>query len=390
MSGIHDLDFTDEQEQLRRLVRDFATTGISRAYIQEVERDRRFPIELWDAMTEIGLHGLAIAPEYGGVGGSIVDEVIVTEELSKVLGGLTILWSLNTQAALILQAHGTAGQKAELLPEMAAGRCRVGLSITEPGGGTDVLGALETKAAPVEGGFIVNGSKMFSTMVADAHYMILLTRLKNSSGPRKTNGVTVFLLPTSSPGISFERIDTMGHESIGTYSVHYDDVFLPESSVLGEVGNGWPTLTGTLNQERIIAAAMCVGAIAGVIDQTVKYVKERQVFGRPLGQLQAVQHHIANMEISRQASRLLTYHCARLADCGVPPMLESAVAKCYASEAISMVADLGIQVLGGAGYTRDYDAERFWRDTRILRIGPIANEMIRNYVAESLGLPRSF
>jgi acyl-CoA dehydrogenase len=381
-------EFTPEQDELRNHVRDFVNRKVDPAYLRQVEAEKRFPNELWDAMSEAGLHGVAIPEQHGGLGGGVMEQVIVVEELARVMAGLTTVWSINTHAAITLSLHGTEKQKAEILPRMAEGAYRIGLSITEPGGGTDVLGALQTKATKVDGGYVVNGSKMFTTMAEDVDQLILLARTHESQ--RKTGGLTVFLCPTDAEGVSFTRLATLGHEPIGTFAAYYDDVFIPDDLVIGEAGDGWPYLTSTLNHERVIIAALCTGSIQGVIDRTVDYAKQRTAFGKPIGQFQAVQHHIANMEISRQASRLLAYHAARLTADGQDCALEASIAKAYASEAISTAADLGIQILGGAGYVKDHDVERFWRDTRIMRIGPISNEMVRNYVAESLGLPRSF
>lgn len=376
-------------EDLREYVRKFAEQRIDPDYLRICERDKVFPQEVWEALSEAELHGVAIDEAYGGHGGGVLEQTVIVEELARVMGGMTTMWSINTHSAITLGLHGTEEQKQRLLPRMARGEHRIGLSFTEPDGGTDLLGALKTRARKVEGGYTLSGSKTFTTMVEDVDQLLVLAR--TTPGGSRTEGLTVFLVPADAPGLTATRLDTLGQAAIGTFLVHYDDVFVPDGDVIGVPDEGWRYLTSSaINHERIIIAALCVGSMAGVIDRTVAYASQRRAFGSPIGKFQAVQHHIANMEIERQAARLLTYRAVELAVAGEDFMLEASIAKAFASEACSRAADLGIQVLGGAGYCSDYHIERIWRDTRIMRIGPISNEMVRNYVAESLGLPRSF
>jgi len=382
------LTFTEDQTELYEFARAFADERIDLAAIRRAEETKTFPSELWDALSDAGLHGLSVPKEYGGAGGGIVEQSIVEEQLGRQLGGLATLWSINTHSASTLARHGTEEQRKTILPAMAEGRHRIALSFTEPGGGTDVLGALRTRARKVNGGYVLNGSKAFTTMAADCHQLLVLAR--TSDGERKHHGLTMFLIDADRKGIEHQRIPTMGHESFGTFNVFYEDVKVSPSEVIGVADRGWDCLKGTINHERVIIAACCTGTIRGVTDRAVAYAKDREAFGRPIGQFQAIQHYIADMEISYQAARLMTYHAADLAAADKEYALESAVAKAYASEACSKAADMAIQILGGAGYTKDHDVERMWRDTRIMRIGPISNEMVRNYVAEHLGLPRSF
>jgi alkylation response protein AidB-like acyl-CoA dehydrogenase len=383
----NDLLETPEDADLRAFVRSFANDKIDHAYLRDCDTAKRFPVELWDEMSAAGLHGIAIDEEYGGSGGGVMQQAIVVEELARVMGGMTTSWSINTHAALTISEHGTPEQKADRLTKMVAGGHRVGLAISEPAGGTDVLGVLSTTAKPVDGGFLVNGSKMWTTMADDCHELMLLA--KSGDGPKKTDGLTYLFCDPRADGITRNRLDTLGQRALGTFQVFFDDVFVPDHNVIGEVDKGWVPLTTCITQERIIIAALCTGVIQGVIEQVVEYAKDRVVFGNPIGQYQAVQHHIANMEISRQAARGLYLNAARLCDAGIDYVREASIAKCFASEACSTAADLGIQILGGAGYLTEMNIERYWRDTRIMRIGPLANEVIRNQVAESLGLPRS-
>jgi alkylation response protein AidB-like acyl-CoA dehydrogenase len=382
------MEFTEEQDELRRFVQEVARERIDRVALRDADERKVFPQQYWDALTESGLHALAVPKEYGGEGAGFLDQVIVEEELARVVGGLATVWSINTHTALVIARHGSQRQRDEILPRIAAGQHRIALSYSEPGGGTDLLGALETRARRVDGGWVINGSKVFTTMADDSQQFAVLAR--TSTGERKNQGLTVFLLEHATPGIAWTRMSTLGQAPIGTFNVYYSDVRASDEDVLGRPDEGWACLAESINHERVIIAACCTGTIKGVIDRVVPYAKQRQAFGKPIGQFQAIQHYIAEMEVSYQAARLLTYRAAAMAERGERFDLESAAAKLFASEACSRAADLGIQILGGYGYVKDYEIERFWRDTRIMRIGPVSNEMVKNIVAERLGLPRSY
>lgn len=381
-------DFTEDHAELRRFVRETVETQIDMAALREADERKAFPQQLWDVLTESGLNALVVPREYGGAGAGFMEQVIVEEELARGLGGLANVWSITTHTALVISRHGSAQQREEILPKIAAGKHRIALSYTEPGGGTDVLGALETTARREDGGWLINGAKVFTTMAEDSHQFIVLAR--TSAGARKNQGLTVFLLDRDTPGITWTRMSTLGQATIGTFNVYYGDVRASDAEVVGQPEEGWACLAESINHERVMVAAMCTGTIKGVIDRVVPYAKEREAFGRKIGEFQAIQHFIADMEVSYQASRLLTYRAAAMAERGGRFDVEAAAAKLFASEACSKAADNGIQILGGYGYVKDYDIERFWRDTRIMRIGPVTNEMIRNILAERLGLPRSF
>lgn len=382
------LEFTPEQEELRAFVREVVDERIDKVALRAADDTKTFPRQYWDTLTEAGLHGLAVPREYGGMGGSFMDQVIVEEELGRAVGGQATVWSINTHTATVIDRHGSQAQKDTILPKLAAGEHRIALSFTEPGGGTDVLGALKTRAERRNGGWVINGSKVFTTMADDSQQFAVLTR--TSTGAKKNQGLTIFLLDADRPGLEWQRMATLGQAPLGTFNVYYTDVEAADDEVLGRPDEGWACLAESINHERIIIAACCTGTIKGVIERVVPYAQERNAFGKPIGQFQAIQHFVADMEVSYQAARLLTYRAAGLAMAGKRFDVESAAAKLFASEACSRACDMGIQILGGYGYVKDYEIERFWRDTRIMRIGPISNEMVRNIVAEQLGLPRSF
>ncbi len=386
-SGLN-FEFTDEQELFRRTIREFATREISKDYCREVEARESFPWDLWDKLREGGLTGVGIAEEYGGQGGGIIEQVILDEELSRTMAGLYWLLGITLFDAKAIAVAGNDEQKQRFLPEIAAGNMMFAISLTEPDGGTDALGAMKTRAKKVDGGWVINGTKIWSTLAHAANRLFLIARTSDTE--KSTHGVTVFLCDAKAEGVTATPIPKLGMRSLGSCEVVLDDVFVADEDVLGEVDRGWRVLAETLNSERIMNGANCSGALAGVLEDMVAYVQERRAFGKPIGQFQAVQHMIADTYSGLEISRLLTYRAAWLQSLGRPCGVESTMAKVVASEQCFSGADRGMQVLGGYGYAMEYDMQRYWRDMRLYRVAPINNEMGRNFLAESLGLPRSF
>jgi len=381
-------DFTDEQQAFRESIRDIVDRDLTKDYCREVEAREQFPWDLWQRLGELGLTGVGIPEEFGGQGGGIMEQVILDEELSRSMAGLYWLLGITLFDAKAITAVGTAEQRERFLPAIAAGRLMFAISLTEPGGGTDALGAMRTRAKRVDGGWVVNGTKIWSTLAQAADRLFLVARTSESE--KSTHGVTVFLCDAKADGVKATPIPKLGMRSLGSCEVQFDNVFIPDEDVLGEVDHGWRVLAETLNSERIMNGANCTGALAGVLEDMVSYSKERQAFGKPIGQFQAVQHMIADTYAGLEISRLVTYRAAWLQESGRPCAVESTMAKLVASEHCFAGADRGMQVLGGYGYAMEYDMQRYWRDMRLYRVAPINNEMCRNFLAESLGLPRSF
>jgi alkylation response protein AidB-like acyl-CoA dehydrogenase len=384
-------DFTEEQDMFRRSIRDLTDAEFPKEYCREVEARDEFPWDLWEKMGAAGLTGIGIPEEYGGQGGGIIEQAILDEELSRTLAGLYWLLGITLFDAKTVAAVGTEDQKQRFLPEIAAGRMMCSIAMTEPGGGTDALSAMRTRATPVHGGWVVNGTKIWSTLAhaADRIFLVARTSPIGDDG-RAHRGVTAFMCDAKAPGVTATPIPKVGMRSLGSCEIVFDEVFIPDEDVLGEPDQGWRIIADTLNSERIMNGANCSGALAGVLEDMVAYSKERMAFGKPIGQFQAVQHMIADTYIGLETSRMLTYRAAWLHANGKPCGIESALAKVVASEACFAGADRGMQVLGGYGYALEYDMQRYWRDMRLYRVAPINNEMARNMIAESFGLPRSF
>lgn len=387
-SGLN-FEFTPEQEAFRGSIRELVRRELPKQFCREVEARGEFPWDLWERLTGGGLAGIGIPEEYGGQGGGIIEQVILDEELSRTLAGLYWMLGITLFDARAIAAAGTEEQKRRFLPEIAAGRMMFAISLTEPDGGTDVLSAMRTRATKVDGGWVVTGTKVWSTLAHAAHRLFLVARTSDGNG-KSARGITVFLCDAKSKGVTATPIPKLGMRSLGSCEVLLDDVFIPDEDVLGEPDEGWKILAETLNSERIMNGANCTGALQGVLEDMVAYASERTAFGQPIGQFQAVQHMIADTYAGLEISRLVTYRAAWLQSLGRPCGVESTMAKLIASEQCFAGADRGMQVLGGYGYSMEQDMQRYWRDMRLYRVAPINNEMCRNFLAESLGLPRSF
>ncbi|NJO35912.1 MAG: acyl-CoA/acyl-ACP dehydrogenase [Rhodospirillales bacterium] len=382
---------SEEQESFRDVVRRWVNSECPKDWMRQLEADEQnYPYELWDKLKAQGFFGIGIPEEWGGLGGDVVMQMIFAREFSRAAGGLLWTWGLTSfGGAKTITAVGTAEQKQRWLPAMAAGDLRVSLSMTEPDGGTDVLGAMKTHAEKVDGGWILNGTKMWTTAAKAADRLLVLAR-SDKTAAKKHHGLTMFFVDAKAKGITASLLPKLGMRAMGSCEVHYENVFVPDEDVLGEPGMAWYAMLPTLNNERIMVGAQCLGAMDGVLEDALAYMLQRQAFGGIIGRFQILQHYVADIATWRQTTELLLYYVSQLQAEGRPCGTEANMLKMVATENAVKAADLGIQILGGMGYSAETDMQRYWRDHRILRMTPISNEMVRNTIAESLGLPRSF
>ncbi|MDE0763513.1 MAG: acyl-CoA dehydrogenase family protein [Cellvibrionales bacterium] len=382
----------DEENQLfRETTRKWIDKEFPKDWCREIEtHEHQFPTEFWDKLVAYGAHGIGIPEEYGGLGGSITTQSIFARELSRTAGGLSWIWGVTSFSGSKAMGYcGTEEQKQKFLPQIAAGELKTAMSYTEPGGGTDLLGGMKTTAKKADGGWIINGEKIWSTLASNADYLLVLAR-SNRDVVKRSDGISMFFVPAKSDGITMTELPKLGMRAASSCSVYLEDVFVPDELLLGEEGKGWYASTKPLNNERLINAATCLGMLDGVLEDAVEHLKTRHAFGKPIGQFQALQHYIAEIAMWQLQGELMMYHTARLQEQGRPNATESAMVKTLCSEYAGKAADLGIQILGGMGYSAETDMQRYWRDSRLLRIGPVSNEMARNQIAESFGLPRSY
>lgn len=386
-----DFDLSPEQSLLQEAVRDFVKRECTPEVMDECFRLGHCVPGLWRRLADAGWLGISLPEEYGGSGGDILDLTLVTEQLARAGPVMSPYLASSCFGGKTIGLFGSEEQKREFIPRLAAGELVFALSISEPGGGTDVLGAMTTRADPDGDGWVLNGQKMWTSNAQVADYLVVVARTTPRGDVDKpAQGVSVFLVPSDLPGITLQKVGTVIHHC-DTNLVYYDDVKVPATALLGERDRGFYQLLSTLNNERILVAARCLGIAQAAFEEAAAYAKERHAFGKPIGQLMAVQHFLADMATEIEASRLLTYRAAWLQSRGRSCGLESTMAKMYAAEAGFRACDQAVQIHGGMGLVEDSPIQRWYREIRLFRIAPLNNEACRNMIAEqAAGLPRSF
>lgn len=384
-------ELSEEIQLFRDEVRKWVDKECPKNWCRELERrEHEYPQELWDKLSEAGFHGIGIDEEYGGFGGDIVVQATFMREFGRTAAGLSWIWGITSFSGVkSIGFYGNEEQKRRFLPKMAAGELKTAMSFSEPGGGTDLLGGMKTSAQKTEGGWIINGEKIWSTTADTADYLLLIART-DPNAERRHEGVSLFFVPRESDGISITPLPKMGMRALSSCTVVLDDVFVPADLLLGEEGNVWKQTTRTLNNERIMNAALCLGMIDGVLEDALDYMNQRRAFGKLIGEFQTLQKFVADIATWQKQTELMLYNTAWLQSMDRPCAMEAAMTKTVASEYACQAADLGISILGGMGYSAETDMQRYWRDARLMKIGPVSNEMAQNMIAEGLGLPRSF
>jgi acyl-CoA dehydrogenase len=384
---------TMEHTDLRAAVRDLSSQyGLE--YWAENDRAHRFPTEFWRALGRSGWHGTAIPVEYGGAGLGLVALAGVVEEASRAGGGATVsqLFMLTPIfGGVSIEKHGTSEQKARFLPQIARGEADFCLALTEPNAGSDTL-ATTTVAIEAADGYHISGQKIWITGVDQADWMIIVARTTPvSSVPKRTIGLSLFLVDAKDPRITYHAIEKAGTNCIGSFAVFFDDLVVPKDALLGERDRGWYHLLATLNSERIVSAAGCLATADLALQIATEHARTRRVFGAAIGAYQGIQFPLAEAKIDTELARLMTYKAASLYDEGLECGAEANIAKLAAARAGLAAADRAIQTLGGMGYARESHVERLWRDARLFGFAPVSEELILAYVAHSiLGLPKSY
>ncbi len=386
-----DFEFTEEQRALRDLVAKFVAREMPKDAVAAWDRDNEFPPALLAKMADVGLMGASIPEQYGGSGGGVMEETIVLEELSRHSSTVALAYGLDVSfGAVTIERHGTEAQKREFLPKIVSGECHFALSMTEPDGGTDILGAMKTHAVEDGDHYVINGAKIFTTGINIASWLFVVARTSRDLD-KPSRGLTIFLVHKDQPGISWQKIEKLGSRFLHSYEVVYRDVRVPKSSIVGQPERGWHAILDTLNNERIFIAATCVGLGQAAFEDANQYAKERYAYGRPIGQFQAVQHQLADSLTEIELARLMTYKAAWMQDKGQDCALQAAMAKYFASETAFRATDRGMRVLAGYGFTMEYHMQRYYRDIRQLIFAPITNEMNKNFIAQvGCGLPKSY
>jgi alkylation response protein AidB-like acyl-CoA dehydrogenase len=375
--------FTDEHEQLRESIRAFATKELA-PHAEEWE-ETTFPNWVFTRMGELGLLGLDKPEEYGGQGGDYYSAIVLAEEIGHSnSGGMCMGVAVHTDMAMPpILAFGTEEQKQEWVVPAIKGEKILCLGITEPDAGSDVAG-IKTRAVRDGDEYVINGSKTFITNGHRADAIVLVTKTDPDAG---YDGFTLFLVPMDSPGVIREKkLEKLGMHASDTALLAFQDVRVPDTAVLGEVGKGFYHIMWELQGERLHGAAGCVAGAQRCFDRTLQYAKERTAFGRPIGNFQVIRHKFAEMATKIETGRQLVYTTAWRFQNGEYPVREISMAKLYASQMAVEVADECIQIHGGAGYMKEYGVERAWRDLRLNRIGAGTDEIMLDVIGRSYGI----
>lgn len=383
-------EFTEEQEMLRHTVQRFCEKELNREYCRWLDENVNFvPEELWNKFADIGFLGMSIPKEYDGLGLGVTENIIVMEELSTASMGVALcLGTTLGFGATPIMHMGTEEQKKNHLPHIAAGKQVWALALTEPAGGTDILGAIKTKAVDDGDHWVINGQKVFISSAHAADY-ILTVAITNPEAKR-SHGLSCFIVPRYSEGLELRLISKLGNHVCGINEIFYEDVRVPKENLLGTLHEGWYELLLTLNTERIWVSTASLGVAKAAFRDAMEYAKQREAFGGPIARFQIIQHYLGEIAIEIENARNLIYKCAWLADQCRPMHIEACMAKIMASRASEKAAIWGMEILGGYGYTMEYDMQRYFRDYKQGVFSPITDEMAMNMMMKFMGLPQSW
>lgn len=384
-----DFKFTDEQNLIRDTYRDFCQKELTPEYVRWMDENCDFlPEDLIQKFAALGTMGLTIPEEYGGSGLGTMETCIVSEEIATASVSAAMSVGLPLFGSRPITEYGNEAQKREYLPRIAAGELKWSLALTEPAGGTDILGAIRTTAVRKGDHYVVNGSKQW---ISGAHVADYLTAVVITNPEvKRRDGLSLLIVDARSPGITIRKIRKLGMHACATNEIFFDDVKVPVENLLGVENAGWYQLLTTLNPERIATSVFSVGIAKAAFDYALKYSQERKAFGKTIGSFQILQHYLADIAIEIENARNLIYKCAWLCDSGQRYDVEAAMAKIVACRASELAARHGMEILGGYGYAMEFDIQRHFRDYKQMQFSPISDEMAKNYIAQSWGLPRSY
>ncbi|MET8690309.1 acyl-CoA dehydrogenase family protein [Streptomyces sp. NPDC004732] len=386
-----DFALTEEQEDIRRAVAELAARFPDTYWADHDER-AAFPQDFYDAFAEGGWLGMAIPEEYGGGGLGILEASLLLQEIAASGAGMNgcstlhlTIFGLNT-----LVKHGSPQLREEVLPRAADGSLHVCFGVTEPDAGTDTT-RISTVARRDGDDYVISGRKVWITKAGHSQKMVLIARTAPRDPERPTEGMTLFLVDIESDAVRLRAIPKMGRNAVASYEVVIDELRAPASCRVGEEGQGFRHLLDGLNPERILLAHEAVGIGRAALRAAVDYARTRVVFDRPIGQNQGIAFPLAEAATRLDAAELMARNAAWRYDQGLPCGKEANMAKWLCADAGYLAADRAVQTLGGMGYAKEFHVERYFRESRLLRLAPISQEMILNYVSSHvLGLPRSY
>ena len=384
MTSIATLDFSlgENADMIRDTTARFAADKIA-PLAAKIDADDWFPRdELWTAMGELGLHGITVGEEDGGLGLGYLEHVVAVEEVSRASASIGLSYGAHSNLCVNqIRRWANTEQKAKYLPKLVSGEHVGSLAMSEAGAGSDVV-SMKLKADAVQGGYVLNGTKFWITNAPYADTLVVYAKTNPEAGSR---GITAFLIEKDMEGFSIgQKIDKVGMRGSPTAELVFNDCFVPEENVMGPLHGGVGVLMSGLDYERVVLAGLQLGIMQGCLDVVLPYVRERKQFGKPIGSFQLMQAKVADMYVALNSARSYVYNVAKACDAGQTTRFDAAGAILLASESAVKVAGEAIQALGGAGYTKDWPVERYWRDAKLLDIGAGTNEIRRMLIGREL------
>jgi isovaleryl-CoA dehydrogenase len=378
---IPDFDFAlgESADMIRESTHRFATDKIA-PLAAKIDADDWFPRELWPAMGELGLHGITVEEEFGGLGLGYLEHVVAVEEVSRASASIGLSYGAHSNLCVNqIRRWGNPEQKAKYLPKLVSGEHVGSLAMSEVGAGSDVV-SMKLKAVKTDTGYVLNGTKFWITNAAYADTLVVYA--KTGEGSR---GITAFLIEKDMPGFAIgQKIDKMGMRGSPTAELVFTDCEVPFENVMGPENGGVGVLMSGLDYERAVLAGIQLGIMQACLDVVIPYVRERKQFGTAIGQFQLIQAKVADMYVALSSARAYVYAVAKSCDAGKTTRFDAAGAILLASESAVKVSLESIQALGGAGYTKDWPVERFMRDAKLLDIGAGTNEIRRMLIGREL------
>jgi alkylation response protein AidB-like acyl-CoA dehydrogenase len=379
-----DFEYSSDQKLLLDSVCKLMQRLATPEYLRHLDRERLYPYELYDAWVEAGLFALPFAEEYGGAGGSVLDLAIVAEEIGRYSADVAMAFGGSIFCALNIARKGSEEQKHHWLPKLMSGEIRMSISMSEPDAGSDV-GAMRTQARRERNEYVISGQKIWATG-AGAKDNVINVYVKTDPGAHYRQGISLFLVDNTTPGLEIHKLEMLGRRSVGTYELSFNDARVAPDRLIGGENKGWDCILSGLQAERVVAAACDCGSARGVLDLAVSYAKDRRQFGRPVGTFQAIAHMLANMEAEVEAARAVTLKAAWRVSRGDDALKEITMAKLLAAEAYVKASNVGMQVMGGFGYNMEFDMQRHYRDARAATVAAGTSELQRNLIAGQMGL----
>lgn len=393
------VELSEQQRLVQESIRDICS-DFDLEYWRAKDETGDYPSEFVDALAEQGWFGILIPEEYGGAGMTSEEVVIMMEEIAASGGGFSAAQAIHggIYNSVPIVSYGSGSMKDRLLPRVANGECSVqGFALTEPNAGSNST-AIETRAEEDAEGYLINGQKIWTSRVMASDYLVLMARTTpREETDKKTRGMTMFLVDIDKAlnrgGLQIEEIPKTVSNFVHSYELWFEDLWLPEKNVIGEVDEGFYQMLDGLNEERIVIAAECVGLGEAALQAGVEYAQERVVFDRPIGKNQAIQHPLAKAYAHVTAAKQVVYSAASSDgnESRIDIGAQANMAKFLAAEAAFEAADVAVQTHGGFGVAREYDVERYLREARLTRLVPITQQLVLNFIGENvLGLPRSY